>query len=213
MRTFIFAAGAANPDEPILISPNEDDIVIAADGGTHYCLLSGLSPDFVIGDLDSISPEDRLTVENSDTKIIEFPTRKDFTDLELALLHACQLGATEIRIFGGLGLRWDQTLANILLLASPSLTCRSIILVDGKQEIVLVTESSPVILTGNPGDIVSLIPISGDCEGITTSNLEYPLESDTLYFGASRGVSNSMTSNTATISLIKGLLICTIIHL
>ena len=35
-------------------------------------------------------------------------------------------------------------------------------------------------LAGTPGDIVSLLPVHGPAEGVTTSGLEYPLRGETL---------------------------------
>ena len=212
MRALIFAAGAFNPNKNARIIRQEGDIVIAANGGTLNCLSLGIRPDFIVGDLDSIKPDDLKSLEFSGTKIVEFPIRKNFTDLELALQHACVLNATEILIYGGLGLRWDQTLANILLLASPDVSCSNIKLLDGKQEIYLVSKAAPVHVFGNPGDIVSLIPVSGDVVGITTKNLEYALNDEILFFGASRGVSNVMTTQSASISLKDGSLICILIR-
>ena len=212
LRALIFAAGDFKQLESNPILREQDDIVIAADGGTHHCLSMGIRPDIIIGDLDSLTTDDQNFIESSEIQVKKYPIRKDFTDLELALQHACYLNADEILIYGGLGFRWDQTLANILLLLSPSLICNSIKLIDGKQEIYLADKSKPIHISGKPGDIVSLIPISGDAIGITTTNLEYELNKETLYFGASRGVSNVMTNSTASISLTDGRLICILIQ-
>jgi thiamine pyrophosphokinase len=67
-------------------------------------------------------------------------------------------------------------------------------------------------LDGKPGDTVSLIPLGGDTEGITTQWLEYPLEDETLYFGSTRGISNVLLDENATVFIKKGLLLCIIIH-
>ena len=212
MRTLIFAAGKPNTNESINKILREDDIIIAADGGANFCLEMGINPDFAVGDFDSISTKSLEKLELLSVSMIRHPSRKDYTDLELALQHACRLGSHEILIFGGLGLRWDQTLANILLIASSELTCKNIRLLDDNQELILVTQDSPADLVGKPGDTVSLIPIKGDAVGITTKNLEYPLNNETLFFSATRGVSNVMTEYSASVSVSDGLLICTIIH-
>ena len=212
MRILIFAAGELDYNEFSTISREKNDLVIAADGGSHHCLTLGIQPDIVIGDLDSIDADDLELVESWGTQIIKFPSRKDFTDLELALQYACDQNADEILVYGSLGLRWDQTLANILLLASPVVACKKIKLVDGKQEIHLISSNAPLLIEGNPGDTVSLIPISGDATGVTSENLEYALNEGILIFGASRGVSNLMTATSASITLKKGRLICVVIH-
>jgi thiamine pyrophosphokinase len=67
-------------------------------------------------------------------------------------------------------------------------------------------------LSGQAGDIVSLVPLGGHATGITTTGLEYPLTDGTLYFGATRGISNVMLGEQATVRFESGLMLCTIIH-
>jgi thiamine pyrophosphokinase len=166
----------------------------------------------VIGDFDSLTPTELEDLQAHGTRLIRYPSRKDFTDLELALQYACEQNADQVIVFGALGLRWDQTLANILLLANPSTSRPRIGLLDGSQEILLIRESQTIEIFGQPGDTVSLIPINGNAEGISTIGLEYPLMKETLQFGATRGVSNVLLENQATIHLEQGLLICIVIH-
>jgi len=187
------------------------DFLIAADGGTHHCLKLGLHPDYVVGDLDSLDEQVLAALKSGGTQIIQYPTRKDYTDLELALQQALHLGATEIIILAALGARWDQTVANLLLPAA--LPQVRIWLVDGAQELTFIHSEEELTVAGKPGDTVSLIPLGGDARGITTTNLEYPLTGENLRFGSTRGVSNVLLTDQATIVLEKGLLLCTIIHL
>lgn len=210
MRAFIFANGRLTDTDciPGLLRPG--DLLIAADGGARHALACGLTPHLLVGDFDSLTPAELAAFRAAGTEISQFPTRKDFTDLELALQAAGERGCTEVLIIGALGDRWDQTLANLLLpTAFPNLDIR---LVDGLQELALIRPGESKILRGQPGDTVSLIPVAGDAEGITTTGLEYPLLSDTLYFGATRGVSNVLTGQEAAVTLDRGLLICVVIH-
>jgi thiamine pyrophosphokinase len=210
MQTIIFANGAINPKDRILESIHEDDLIIAADGGARHCKTLGIQPHIAIGDFDSLDEKEITSLASGGTLILRYPERKDYTDLELAIQHASKSGSSRVLIFGALGLRWDQTLANILLpTAYPNLT---ISLVDGNQEIFFITNHRPGLLSGRQGDIVSLIPIQGDAVGITTSGLEYPLKNETLFFGASRGVSNVLAAETAQVRLTQGILLCTMIH-
>ncbi|RMF42927.1 MAG: thiamine diphosphokinase, partial [Anaerolineae bacterium] len=111
-----------------------------------------------------------------------------------------------------LGGRWDMTLGNILLLAHPDFRDLRISLVDGPQEVLLLSEGIPWEVRGQPGDTVSLIPLRGDAEGVTTRGLRYPLSEGRLRFGAARGVSNVLLENPAQVFIRKGLLVCIIIH-
>ncbi len=84
-RTVIFLNGSLPDPESVqeMISPG--DFLIAADGGARHALELGLVPSVVIGDLDSITDEDRRTLVASGTDIQVFPRDKDETDFELAL--------------------------------------------------------------------------------------------------------------------------------
>ena len=212
MKTIIFANGTFTDLEQVPLLVNACDLLIAADGGARHCIAANLLPQVVIGDFDSLSESELKVLEAHGAKLIRYPSRKDSTDLELALEYACNQGADQILILGGLGQRWDQTLANILLLVHPANTCARVSLIDGNQEIMLIGSSQTLEIFGQPGDTVSLIPIRGDAKGITTQGLEYPLHHGTLRFGTSRGISNVLLDEKGTIHLEHGLLICILIH-
>ena len=208
MRAIIFANGVTSP--PPTFQP--DDLIIAADGGARHCLALGLTPHLVVGDFDSLDDDRLKLLRELGVELVQYPIRKDYTDLELALQHACQRGATEILVLAALGGRWDQTLANVLLLANQEFATLEICLIDGAQEIRLVHAGQHLEIHGNPGDTVSLIPLNGDAQGITTEDLEYPLHSETLRFGGTRGISNMMIAPSAAVFLKHGTLLCVVIH-
>jgi thiamine pyrophosphokinase len=122
-------------------------------------------------------------------------------------LQAARLaGAEETLVLGGLGMRWDQTVANLMLAASqPGLRVR---LEDGNQEFDFLEGAGSLELSGQAGDTVSLIPLAAGAAGITTEGLEYPLRGESLPFGTSRGVSNRMLAERAVVTIKQGLLLC-----
>jgi len=211
MRALIFANGEFSGFDTSH-SSQPDDLIIAADGGTLHCLALGIIPHVVVGDFDSLDPASISRLEEGGAKLVAYPARKDYTDLELAIQYAQKAGINDILVFGALGKRWDQTLANLLLPASSEFTGLSIRLFDGPQQLFLIRADQEVILKGSIGDIVSLVPLGGDATGITTCGLEYPLQRGTLKFGSTRGVSNVLVEQPATVRLEIGLLVCTIIH-
>jgi thiamine pyrophosphokinase len=212
VRIVIFANGILSDPQQSLAHIQPDDLLVAANGGAVHCLRLGLKPDIVIGDFDSLEQAELSRMETYGTELIRYPARKDYTDLELALTHARQLGASQVLILGALGNRWDQTLANLLLPASADFSTLDIRLVDGQQEIFLVKDGQKTVIQGKPGDILSLIPLYGDATGITTEGLEYALENGTLQFGSTRGISNVMLGDMAGISCKEGLLVGVLIH-
>ena len=211
-RAVIFANGLLGSLEAARQSILPGDILIAADGGARHCRSLGLTPDYLVGDFDSLTEAELDDLVRMGVTIYQHPARKDFTDLELALRHARDLGAEEILVLGGLGARWDQTLANLHLPAAEAFASVRIRLLDGPQEVFLLRRGETAEVTGSPGDTVSLIPIGGDAQGVTTSGLEYPLKGETLAFGATRGVSNVLLEESATVHLQGGLLLCVVIH-
>jgi thiamine pyrophosphokinase len=206
LRCVIFANGKLN-HFPAL---QPDDLIIAADGGARHCLRLGLRPAIVIGDLDSLDEADLDKLRANGAKIVQYSARKDYTDLELALRHAQELGSSEILVLGALGERWDQTVANLLLPAALAQTPTR--LEDGNQEIHFLRGGETLTLHGQPGDTLSLIPLAGDARGVFTQNLEYPLDQEDLIFGSTRGVSNVLLADQAAISLREGLLCCILSH-
>jgi thiamine pyrophosphokinase len=184
-------------------------LTVAADGGARNARVSGIQPDVVIGDLDSLAAADRAQAETAGARVNPYPERKDETDLELALMYAARRGATSITVLAALGGRLDQTIANILLLALPELHGVAVTIVDGPQTALLVQGGGELrSIAGQPGDILSLLPIGGDAAGVTVSGVEWPLQGSTLKLGPARGVSNVLTSPRASIRLDSGMLLC-----
>lgn len=212
MRAVIFANGRLS--DPLLDRSllRPDDWILAADGGTAHCRELGVVPAAVIGDLDS-APADQIERLRADgVQILRHPRRKDETDLELAIAYASQAGADELLILGAMGDRWDQTLANMLLLSLVDLPSGRALIVDGRQQVGLLRAGETFVLQGQPGDTVSLLPIAGDAEGITTHGLEYALQGSTLRFGATRGVSNLLLTTEADVTLQAGILLVVLIR-
>ena len=116
------------------------DLIIAADGGSRHALAIDVLPDVVVGDLDSLDDVTHQRLKHAETRFITYPTHKDYTDLELAIRHALDRGATTITIFGALGGRWDQSLANLMLLTLPELERVTTRIVDHNLSISVVRD-------------------------------------------------------------------------
>ena len=204
-RIIIFANGELPHRSKVHRLLRTDDYIICADGGTRHALALGVRPDLLIGDMDSAEKTQLEKLQKEGVAVELFPRDKNETDLELAIQHAIELEPRQILIVAALGGRLDQTLANITLLSNPRLANFDIRLDDGVEEIFLCRDQAQV--QGRSGDLVSLIPWQGTVSDIQTQNLKYPLYHETLYPDRTRGVSNEMLGDSASVSIGAGLLL------
>ncbi|MFA6532497.1 MAG: thiamine diphosphokinase [Patescibacteria group bacterium] len=176
------------------------DYLIAADGGANLFKKLGLTPNIVIGDMDSIKP--KLLKKY---KSINYPRKKDKTDFELAIDYCFKNKFQEIIIFGILGDRIDHMMANIFLIAKIQSENKliKIKIIEGNKEIFVLNKE--IIIEGKIGDEISIIPISDKLEKITTEGLEYQLKNDYLLFGSTKGVSNVMNKTKSKITASAGI--------
>ena len=182
------------------------DLLVAVDGGADALARIGLVPSLLVGDLDSISPGALADLRSRGVEVLALPTAKDETDTEAALRVALERGATRITVFNALGgPRLDHLLGNLLLLTAPWLAPVQVTLVDGLHKAFLVKGDGMV--TGRPGDTVSLLPLTEAVQDVCTEGLLYPLRGGALLQGATRGVSNEMTGKSARVTHGEGALL------
>jgi thiamine pyrophosphokinase len=205
-RAVIFANGEIQDMERLRSILRVDDVLIAADGGLHHIKALGRQPSILIGDLDSVSSEEVAQAHRNGVDVRQFPVDKNETDLQLAIDLAVSLKFCEIIITAALGGRLDQTLGNIFLLSGRTYAGTSIRLDDGVEEVFLITDFAEV--TGLPGDIVSLLPLTGPVFDVKTMDLKYPLNYEKLQPDETRGISNVMVSHSARVSISRGVLLC-----
>ncbi|MEM8534891.1 MAG: thiamine diphosphokinase [Chloroflexota bacterium] len=205
MYTVIIAHAPDLDLAPYLEQIRTADLLIAADGGALPLLRANMLPHIAIGDFDSLdTPHEQYLIEQQ-VEVQRFPRAKDETDLELALMLAAQRNATHIDILGALGGRWDHTLANVALLNHPALRHRQVRLLADQQTLFLVHDSSAIV--GKTGDTVSLLPLTGSVQGVTTEGLLYPLQDTTLNYEQARGISNVLIQPPGSVRIQSGLLL------
>jgi thiamine pyrophosphokinase len=162
--------------------------VIAADNGATTALAFGLRPDLVIGDLDSIEPATLDELRRRAVPIETHPRDKNATDGQLAIERALESRPNELYVIGFLGgPRLDQELANVLLLTTLEVPT---LLLDAVNECRLLRPNTLLSWTADPGEVVSLIPITPAVVGVRTLGLRWPLNDEQLLLGDTRGVSN-----------------------
>ncbi len=188
--------------------------VVAADGGARHAPALGVTIDRWVGDGDSLEPGALAVLAANGVAIARSPTDKDESDTELAIRAALDDDPAGIVILGAMGgPRTDHALANVGLLALPSLVGRGVILLGARSRIRLVqapgTAGATVTasLSGSAGSLVSLLPYGGDVAGVTTAGLVYPLLDEPLPVGTTRGLSNLVAARGASITVRSGRLL------
>jgi thiamine pyrophosphokinase len=203
-HALIFIGGNA-PDISMRAQLPEPALVIAADSGWAHAVAFGLTPDLLVGDMDSISKEHLADAEASDAEIIEHSADKDFTDTELALQLARKFEYRHIHLVSGGGDRFDHLLAMVhsLVAHADEATMTAHV---GAQHVRIVTPRESATFDATPGTTISLIPLGGHAKGVTTQGLQWELKRSTLRSFASRGVSNIANTHSVTVSLRTGAL-------
>lgn len=222
-RYLIVASGVLHGSTKLKDLIDRADVVVCADGGAEHLVRLGHFPDLLMGDLDSITSHHLELFQKQRVPLIRHPRKKDATDTALAVDWAIEKGATEIVLTAVTGTRLDHTLANILLLKSIHERGVDAWIVDDHNEIYLLSHMDPLNpvhgyydkqevameITGHPGELLSVVPLSETVKGVTLKGLAYPLHDAELTLGSSIGISNVFTENTARISLREGTVLIT----
>lgn len=204
-RTVIVVTGG-DPVNPDVVARLPAAVaVVAADSGAEYAAALGLTIDLAVGDFDSVRPEVLAALVAAGTEIERHPDAKDATDLEMGLSAARRFDATDVVVVGGHGGRIDHFIANALLLASPAFADLRVVAHVGPARLTVIHDHAR--LTGQPGDLVSLLPVAGPVTGVSTRGLLYRLDGEDLAPGSTRGVSNELAESVADVSVVGGALL------
>lgn len=202
----IFVNGEFERSKKILNMLSKAELIVAVDGGLDHLTKLGVTPHIIIGDLDSVDREKLAYFEDIGVGIRKFPEKKDQTDLELALQFVVESGFEKIYLLGATGGRIDHFLGNLYICSNPKFADKEIKLLSKNSELFVCKQDQQIY--GQPGDLISLIPISDQVKGIKTQGLEYPLENEDLNRWEARGISNLMVEETAKIHFQSGVLLC-----
>jgi thiamine pyrophosphokinase len=183
------------------------DVVVACDAAGEWCVGLGRLPDLAVGDFDSASPGAAERLRALGVEVSEYPTRKNASDLDLAVDAALALGAGTLTVTAAFTNRLDHTLAALglalrvpanvpLVFADPGLAAR----------VVRPPNETHVELEVQPGALVSVVALAA-AEGVTLSGLAYPLLNASLEALSSLGVSNVATDSRVTVDVVQGTLL------
>ncbi len=202
MPTVLLLTGGDAPHPALVLPPA--DVVVAADSGADQAATLGIDVDVLVGDLDSVAAATIAEVEAAGGRVVRHPRDKDATDVELALDLVVELAPTRIVAVGGHGGRVDHALATMVALAAVAVPGRRVEAWMGSALVQLTADE--VTVDGRVGELVSLLPLGGPADEVTTSGLRWPLASAHLPYGSTRGVSNEVATAPAGVTVGGGVL-------
>lgn len=185
-------------------------LFICTDGAANHLVEFGITPNIIIGDLDSVSGT--LETLFPSTKIIHSPCQYS-TDFEKALQYAYDNNFFDITVAGYKGGRFDHAFSNMHFIAKNLSRFLFSLIDDEGQGVILSNEIQSQLaprldcrLKVNAGDQISLIPFM-QAESVKTNNLKYPLHKESLVWGKVCSQSNEATADEIEVEIGSGNLI------
>lgn len=176
----------------------ENSFVIAADSGYDTAKKLGVTPDLLVGDMDSI-----VQVPD-DVPVHRVKAEKDDTDTMLAADIACGMGAAEINVVGGGGGRADHLLSNVFLLEALVRRGVKAALHDGINSIRFVSDGT--VRLANKGGYFGILALEDST--VSACGCKYPLKDAILTRSHPYAVSNEVTEEYAVVT-VKGKVLIT----
>ena len=205
-RCIIVGAGELTVSK---IPVEEEDLVIAADGGYAYCRRLGIRPDLILGDFDSIDCANAELVkeirETEPERVITLPVEKDDTDMLAALKEGLRRGCDEFLIYAGMGGRFSHTLANVQCLNFLKEQGADGRLMEEKGMALLLRDETITFDSKKEG-LLSLFSL-GERAVVTIRNMKYPLDKAVVTNSLPIGVSNAFIGEEASITAESGTLL------
>ena len=187
----------AMPDENICI---KDGYIIAADKGMKTLVAMGKTADLILGDFDSLGYVPR------GNNVETHPSEKDDTDTMLALRRGMEKGYQTFVIYGGMGGRFDHTLANLQTLLFAAKRGAHAYLVGGGTVCTAIYNET-LILDKTLSGYFSVFAAFGDAHGVTLQGLKYEIQNHTLSADFPLGVSNECVGKDISVSVADGALL------
>lgn len=194
----IGSAPLDDDDDAMSLINTTDSFVICADGGLDIALKYNITPNLIIGDLDSVQ-----SALPKDVETIKLKAEKDDTDMMAAIKEGIRRGYREFDLVCALGGRFDHSFANFCALKFlASQGCKAAIISKGCR--VFILTSGRITLSKLTGSTVSVFPFGDDFCTVSYEGLKYPLSEAHLSSSNPVGVSNQIISDDAHIIVHSG---------
>ncbi len=179
----------------------KSNYVIGVDRGAYWLITNGITPNIAIGDFDSVSLKELDEIKKRVHTIKKYPSKKNATDMELAIEYAIKFKPKEVVIYGAIGTRLDHTLVAVQLLEKLLNVGIPGSIHDEYNDIYLVDQ---ITLPKDPHKrYLSLLPVTKQAV-VTITGCAYNAADLILHRGKTLGVSNEIREKTATIEVHSG---------
>jgi len=158
--------------------------IICADGGANAARELNIIPDLIIGDLDSITPEN-LKYFSKISKIIKISRQND-TDVEKCIKYVIRKGYTDCVLLSVIGNRLDHSFCNMGIAIKFADQIRIRIISD---QSILSVAMGEIEVNTFPGETFSIYAFDEDTK-ISSKGLKYRLSETILPFGKRESTSN-----------------------
>ncbi|QSB26240.1 thiamine diphosphokinase [Flavobacterium sp. CLA17] len=186
----IIANGAACDPELLGQLLEWSPLVIVLDSAIERVIDLGIKVDVLLGDFDRGFDPESYKIAQYPLEIVHAPDQNK-TDLEKAFDYLIDRKIPAANVVWATGKRADHTITNLTNIVRYRNLLKIVILDDHSKIFLLPHKFEKWYTAKTP---ISLIPI-GVVNGIFSTNLEYPLENDTLTIGYRTGSSNSVTND------------------
>jgi len=183
----IIANGAACHEELLGQLLEWQPLVIVLDSAIERVINLNIKVDVVLGDFDRGFNPEEITASQFPIEIIHKPDQNK-TDLEKAFDYLIERGIPAVNVVWATGRRADHTITNLTNIVSYRNQLK-IVIHDDHSKIYLLPQKFQKWYPAKTN--ISLIPI-GIVNGITTKNLLYPLNDESLTMGYRTGSSNAV---------------------
>ena len=184
--------------------------LITADKGLAFCETTGLLPTHIVGDFDTLGDALLPKYEALGVPIRKYDPVKDYTDTEIAVRLAMELGAEKINILGASeGNRLDHLFGNVMTMMAPAQADVQCFMVDAHNRVRILTKPLEIRRKEQYGKYISLIPLTTDVHGVTLTGFKYPLWDYrfNVETTGSLGISNELIEEVGKIDFRSGILL------
>lgn len=205
----IISGGELNEEFALSVLKKEGaNCVIGVDRGMEFLYKNQISPNYIVGDFDSVNQDIADYYRNqTNVPIREYNPVKDASDTEIAVRLAMTLGCSRLLILGATGGRIDHLWANVQILTIPFRAGIDAQILDTRNRIRLIGGDTVLKKSEMYGPYFSVFPLGNEIFGFNISGAKWPLKNHTLTPYDSLCVSNEVQKDEARIEFSRGIVI------